>query len=63
MNAKIVAFNNILKSLTMSCKATEVSWAKANHRATLSWEENVRMMKESMSVDKTETQWDQWAAN
>lgn len=63
MDAKIVAFNNILKNLTASCKATEVSWAKADHRAKLSWEENMRKMRESQSSVKTETSWDQWAAS
>jgi len=61
INAKVVAFEGIIKDLTRSCIITNVAYEAARIRLQRKWSETVRIMDLPVAEVKTESYWDRWA--
>jgi hypothetical protein len=61
MNAKITAFNSIIKSLDRSCTISTQAFNAASIRLNTKWSETLRIIDLPDPMTKTESHWDRWA--
>ena len=61
MNAKINAFNSIIKQLNRSCIISTQAFNAADIRLNTKWSETLRIIDLPEPMSQTESHWDKWA--
>lgn len=61
MNAKVTAFNSIIKQLNRSCIISTQAFNAADIRLNTDWDETVRVMDLNEAVEIEESYWEKWA--